>query len=387
MYNQTKIQELINFVSNNQSITDKVVFTNKLIDTFSLNIDRKILYCDSFAVRVSYSKTETVSNTILALRKIKAYDNIPIFVIVISPTGHKIVLANSTCIKKVSHSSHGLTNTNIVGSINFCDISTNIDGIANVSENFETLFNMHKQIGFNTNLARLVDVTSNISGYSHEFVVNGANKKVILDSIKRAVNFVNSEDYITLKNELNNKAYEMKEYITIASKIDNVNLRGRIIEYLIVCEDNEVKQNIINCLVNSKPLSDDVFSDHKLGDYKKNFKNYNIEIDIKTKILSKSSNPKGYNIDKLLKFLSQDKSVYMIYLIGIEPDSKEIIVKLCSMFDKNLDGRIYDHWAGRNSRGEFQFDGTNLENALLSLNNNIIDMDYAKIFLQRLIEA
>ena len=57
------------------------------------------------------------------------------------------------------------------------------------------------------------------------------------------------------------------------------------------------------------------------------------------------------------------------------------------MFDKNLDGRIYDHWAGRNSRGEFQFDGTNLENALLSLNNNIIDMDYAKTFLQRLIEA
>lgn len=32
MYNQAKIQELINFVSSNQSITDKFVFTNKLID-------------------------------------------------------------------------------------------------------------------------------------------------------------------------------------------------------------------------------------------------------------------------------------------------------------------------------------------------------------------
>ncbi len=386
MYNKTKIQELVDFVNSNQSITDKVVFTNKLIDTFSLNIDRKILYCDSFAVRISYSKTETVSNTILALRKIKVYDNIPILVIVVSPASHKIVLANSTCIKKVSHSSHGLTKTNIVGSINFCDISTNIDGTPNTPENFEMLFNLHSKIGFDANLDRLVKATSNISGYGHEFVVNDTSRHMIANSINRASKFIGSKEYLALKKELDNKAYEMKEYIAIASKIDNVNLRGRIIEYLIACEDNETKKTIINCLVNDQPLSEDVFSDHKLGDYKKTFDNYNIEIDIKTKILSKNSNPKGYNIDKLLKFLSQDKSVYMIYLIGINPESNNIKLKLCSMFDKNLDGRIYNHWAGRNSRGEFQFDGTNLENALL-IEETTIDIEYANNFLQRLIEA
>ena len=77
----------------------------------------------------------------------------------------------------------------------------------------------------------------------------------------------------------------------------------------------------------------------------------------------------------------------MIYLIGINPETEEIKLKLCSMFDKNLNGRIYDHWAGRNSRGEFQFDGTNLENALTTNDNTLIDKNYAIEFLQKLIES
>ena len=129
MYNQAKIQKLVDFVNSNKDLVDKAVFKNKLQSEFNLKTDRTVYYCDDFAVRVSYSKTTTVSNTVLGLAKIKAYDNIPLFVIVVSPVGHKIVLANSTCVKKVSHSSHKLTLTKIIGSINFSDISSEIFGI------------------------------------------------------------------------------------------------------------------------------------------------------------------------------------------------------------------------------------------------------------------
>lgn len=165
MYNQAKIQKLVDFVNNNKDLVDKAVFKNKLQSEFNLKTDRTVYYCDDFAVRVSYSKTATVSNTVLGLAKIKAYDNIPLFVIVVSPIGHKIVLANSTCVKKVSHSSHKLTLTKIIGSINFSDISSEILGIKNIPENFEEIFNLHLTIGFNNNLKRLVDATSNIEGY------------------------------------------------------------------------------------------------------------------------------------------------------------------------------------------------------------------------------
>lgn len=221
-----------------------------------------------------------------------------------------------------------------------------------------------------------------------KFIVNNSNLSIIKDSINRAMNFMTSQEYLTLKDELNNKVKRVEKAILAASRIDNVNLRGRIIEYLIEGPEDDTKINVINNLINGHPLPEDVQTVNTLGDYKRSFEKYTIETDIKTKImLAKSSNPKGYNIDKLLRFLSQDKSVYMIYLIGINPETEEIKLKLCSMFDKNLNGRIYDHWAGRNSRGEFQFDGTNLENALTTNDNTLIDKNYAIEFLQKLIES
>ncbi len=202
------------------------------------------------------------------------------------------------------------------------------------------------------------------------------------------MNFISSKEFLVLRDELNNKVKKVEKAILTAAKIDNVNLRGRIIEYLIESPEDDTKANIINGLISGQTIPEDVQTVNTLGDYKKAFEKYNVEIDIKTKImLAKSSNPKGYNIDKLLHFLSEDKSVYMIYLVGINPETNSIKLRLCSMFDKNLDGRIYDHWAGRNSRGEFQFDGTNLENALVTNSTTSIEKDYAKEFLQKLIES
>ena len=148
--------------------------------------------------------------------------------------------------------------------------------------------------------------------------------------------------------------------IAIAAFIDNVNLRGRIIEYLITAED-DLKATLMNCLHTRQPLPE-IFTADKLGDYEREFEHYLTETDIKTKVLFLSSNPKGYNIDKLLSFLSEEKSVYLVFVVAIDED-RTIQTRLCSMFNRQLlsGTRIIKHWAGRNSRGVTQYEGRVLE--------------------------
>ena len=85
-------------------------------------------------------------------------------------------------------------------------------------------------------------------------------------------------------------------------------MRGRIIEYLITSAD-DLRNVLIDALHRNVPLPE-IYTSDNLGDYERNFENFDTETDIKTKILFLSSNPKGYNIDKLLEFLATEKSVF-----------------------------------------------------------------------------
>jgi hypothetical protein len=97
---------------------------------------------------------------------------------------------------------------------------------------------------------------------------------------------------------------------------------------------------------------------------------------------------KAYNIDKLLEFLAAEKSVYMIYLVGIG-ERGEIITRLCSVFDSRLikATMVQPHWAGRNSRGVAQFLGTALTRILVQPDASEIDHETATAFLQDLINT
>lgn len=111
------------------------------------------------------------------------------------------------------------------------------------------------------------------------------------------------------------------------------------------------------------------------------------ETDIKTKVLFLDGNPKAYNIDKLLEFLSTQKSVYMIYLLGIN-ENRDIIARLVSAFDCRLIGatNLQQHWAGRNSRGVAQFNGKALVAILAQDNGSTIHHVEAQAFLKQLID-
>ncbi len=360
MYNREMIGRLVTFVSRRDGVTDKRDLSLDVKQKFSLIKERSVFYCEWFAIRFCTATSRNFSNTVLALSALHKYDDIPFIVCLVTPTRNYLMLANTTFLRKISHSSQELRQDNIKGSFNGSDIMREFEGVENIPPNFEFLFSSHENYTFEENLERLVEATNNIAPTGKRFIPSELQIKCIRESVNRAISFLSSHEYNVLNNDLSSRVRQVESEIAIAAFIDNVNLRGRIIEYLITAED-DLKATLMRCLRSKQPLPE-IFTADELGDYEREFEHYLTETDIKTKVLFLSSNPKGYNIDKLLSFLAEERSVYLVYIVAIDKD-KSIQTQLCSMFNRQLlsGTRIIKHWAGRNSRGVIQYDGRTLE--------------------------
>lgn len=384
MYNRAALQRLVSFIALRDGTADKQVLCDSVKAAFSLTKDRSVFYCDYFAIRFCSSKSASFSNTVLALSRLQKYDGIPFIVCLVTPNRNYLMLANATFLRKISHSSHELRIDNIKGSFNGSDIARSFEGVANEPANFEFLFTSHENYSFAENLERLVEATNNIHPTGKRFEPTEAQKDCILRSIQRARDFMQSDDYETLDGDLRRRVNEVASEIAIAAFIDNVNTRGRIIEYLVTSPE-ELRGTLIDALNTGSPLPE-IYTADELGDYSRRFVNFDTQTDIKTKILFLSSNPKGYNIDKLLAFLAEEKSVYLIYVIGID-ENRRISTRLCSMFNRQLlnGTKVITQWAGRNSRGVTQYYGTALEKIIYDFDNSI-DTSSAEEFIKGCIE-
>ncbi len=385
MYNRDAINRLVAYIRRLDGIGDKEKLSSMVKNEFHLTQDRKVFYSEDFAIRFSKSKSKHMSNTVLSLSALQKYDNEPFIVCIVAPDINYMMLANSTFLKKISHSSQKLRVDNIRGSFNGGDIIQEFNSIENEPDNFQRLFAYHAGLTFQDNLERLVESTNDIVGRNLKFTVTSNDERNILLSVDRAQNFLQSPEYIDLNNDLNCRVAKVQGEIAIAAFIDNVNMRGRVIEYLITDDGSTLKDKIIDALHTGSPLPTFKTED-KLGDYSKVYPSYVTETDIKTKVLFLDGNPKAYNIDKLLEFLSSQKSVYMIYLLGID-ENKNIVARLVSAFDDRLISatNLQQHWAGRNSRGVAQFNGKALVTILEQQNGSHINRDEVQNFLRLLI--
>ncbi|MDY6352327.1 MAG: hypothetical protein SPL57_04730 [Lachnospiraceae bacterium] len=386
MYNRDAINRLVAYIQHFDGIGDKEKLSSMVKKEFNLVQDRKVFYSPDFAIRFSKAKSKRMSNTVLSLSALQKYDGEPFIVCVVTPDTNYLMLANSTFLKKISHSSQELRIDNIRGSFNGSDIMLEYDSIDNAPNNFQKLFAYHAGLSFQDNLERLVESTNDIVGRNLKFPVSSMEERNILLSVDRAERFLQSPEYVDLNNDLDSRVSRVQGEIAIAAFIDNVNIRGRVIEYLITDDGSTLKDKIINALHSGSPLPFFKTKD-KLGDYSKTYPSYITETDIKTKVLFLDGNPKAYNIDKLLEFLSTQKSVYMIYLLGID-ENKNIVARLVSAFDERLIGatNLQQHWAGRNSRGVAQFNGKALVSILEQDNGSSINHYEAQAFLKQLID-
>lgn len=383
IYNYAVINLLTDTVEEIEPGTSKEDVVQTLQNTFTLVKDRSVYSCLEFAIRVCSSKSHSFSNTVLSLSSLLKYDDKPFIVILDTPDGCELFLANTTFLKKISHSSHELRADNIKGSFNGSDILASYDGIENIPSNFEELFAIHQAFTTEENIERLVEATNNIVPHKTKFDVDKESEKVILNAPARAIEFLESDYFQELRDDLNARIERVKDEIVIAAFNDNVNLRGRIIEELITSDDPRTIKALTKSLRDGTMLS--INTDQGLGDYGRVFDGFTTETDIKTKVLFLQSAPKAYNIDKLLQFLSEEESVYLLFLIGIADDD-EIHTKLIPVFDSELldATKVQFHWAGRSSRGVTQFDGHELEEIIFS-NQIMIDASKAIEYLEYLI--
>lgn len=381
----SSLYKLINFIKALDGKTGKTRLQELVQKEFSLVKDRSVYYTDTFAIRFSSSRSTGFSNTVISLSNLQKYDDFPFIVCLNTPNRNYLFLANTTFLTKISHSSQELRADNIRGSINGSDIAKVFNGIENKPENFAELFAIHSEIGFDGNLVRLVEATNNISPSGSKFSIREADRCVILQAPQRAKDFVASAEYNSLKSELDQITLKYKNEIILASLIDNVNIRGRIIEYIIAGEDDGLRNEIIDALQKGTKRIPSFRTRNTLGDFVKIFDKYDTATDIKTKVMVLNSAPKAYNLDKILEFLAKEKSVFMFYFVGIMP--KQVVGQaLISMFQDDLRNttHLLKHWAGRNSRGVSQFSGQAID-ALIKEPNNNIDIVKSQEFLENII--
>lgn len=379
------LKSLVEFVSKYDGIGDKAKLTAFVAEAFALTQDRSVYYRPEFAVRFSSAQSESFSNTVLSLSNLRKVDDRPFLVCLVTPRKNHLLLANSTFLRKISHSSQELRENNIRGSFNGSDIVRDFEGIANVPGNFERLYNIHECIGFDGNLLRLVEATNNISPTGKKYLVSAAAQALILEAPIRALEFAASPDSIELKRDLDEKVDRFRKEILLAALIENVNVRGRVIEYLIAGEDERLRQELIIALRDRGGRFPQFKTENALGDYARAFERFSTETDVKTKIMILDSNPKAYNLDKMLEFLATPRSVFMFYFVGVDPD-RIVNTVLVSMFQKKLLSStiLLKHWAGRNSRGVSQFEGKTIGSLILSPDNEI-DVGKASAFLTKII--
>ena len=383
----TQVKKFIEYIVSQKHISNKETLIQLCQTKFRLIQDRKVFHSKFFAVRFSYSKNGSFSNTILSLSALEKYDKIPFFVVLICGNNdNQLFLANTTFLKKISHSSKKLAMDNIKGSFNGSDIMRNIHNLANTPQNFDELFAIHEGMEWEDNLQRLVDASADIKPTSSKFIPTDENITSLLQAPSRAQKFIDSPHFSILLADLRSRCESAKDAILTASHIENVNIRGRLIEALITTAEEE-RINILNDLANMENLLPVYDTKNGLGDYIRRFDDADTYTDIKTKIIYLNSNPKAYNIDKFLKCMSEEKSVFMFFFIGINEEGITNTI-LCSVFHNELLNatRLQDHWAGRSTRGVAQFTGEKI-NILLQQNDftNSINVEKSQSFLNDLL--
>ncbi len=213
---------------------------------------------------------------------------------------------------------------------------------------------------------RLVEQTHAIVATGIRFEPSPIQTHHILDAPALARSLSHHLEYVQIHADLSQLVQVNRDAILTAGRIDNINLRGNAIEQIITQAGNF----------------------HSIEDASRTLTlGTEVKIDIKTKILSLSSSPKGYNIEKILKALSDGNTVVCFFFVGVDMEAEIIKTCLVSIFDRTILNatRIQFHWAGRNSRGVTQLSG-DLKTLFGPEFAENVDISAAQAFLQKLID-
>lgn len=364
----TDVAELVAFLrsySTGHPGASKHEVERATVEAFELRKSGAAYVGGSFSVRFSSAEGPSFSNTVCGLRRLEGLDSRPFVVAVVRPDGIELLLANSTFLKRVSHSSQGLRMDSVRGSFNGTDIVRSHSGTCNSPENFDELFAIHEEFTWEENLERLVEATNNIAPRGRRFSPNADEVRAILKSPDVAAALAANSEYERAKQALAHVASERSAEILDLARIDNVNVRGNLIEQVITGGVNT----------------------HGLGDVIRQAGGTDLHVEIKTKLVDRTSSPKGYNVDKALEVLAGGNAVVSYCFVGLDLKRGSVTASTVSIFDPTVLNatRIQFHWAGRNSRGVTQLTG-DLAPLFSPDYSETIDVMQAQRFLNELID-
>lgn len=388
---EPSVHEFVKFVEVNKHISTKNEMIAAVSSRFAMARDgRALFHTDSFAVVFCYSKNSAFSNAVLSLSKLEKYDGMPCFVVLVRKNLDNVIyLINTTFLDKISHSSQNLRADNIRGSFLGGNIRKELPEIGkrNIPADFDELFSYHQTFTWQENIERLVENTNNIKSNKAKVVLDDAELRNVFEAPERAVRFVTSADYEALLADLRSRCEAVKEAIRIASHIDKVNIRGRLIEVLITSDCAE-RNRLLSNLEEAEHLLPSYDTRNDLGDCVFHCTHATVYTDIKTKILYLDSNPKAYNIDKFLECMGRDNSVFMFFFVGID-ERGFLNTALASVFHDTLQRMtlLQSVWAGRGTRGTAQFCGKAINEILHTPHFvNKINEEESRRFLQVLLD-
>ena len=318
--------------------SDKQEIQSAFAAQFSPRKQRTVFVGAHFAMRFCHAGGESFSNTVLALSQLKKVDDLRVVVCVVRPTRLDFMLANTTLLSKVSHSSSELRTDNVKGSFNGPNILKVYHDVPNRPDHFDELFAMHSAFTWDENLERLVAATNAIEGAGRRFEPTDAQRSLILDAPVRAASALRSAAFANVAQELEALVQSRSVEIVEFGRVENVNLRGNMIERLFT----------------------DASASHDLCDITRELgAGQLVGVDVKTKLVGRASAPKAYNVDKMLAFHAEPGSVFVFLFICIDLVRETVHTKLVPVLDESLIGvtRIWHHWSGRNSRGVTQLSG------------------------------
>jgi hypothetical protein len=362
------LQESVNFINAFKASNpdaDKAAVQKAWVDWASPEKMSSVFVANGFAIRFSEAMTGGFSNTVVSLSALAKHDARPFVVVVVRRSSVDLMLANATFLKRVSHSSQQLRLDNVKGSFNGPDIMTVFEGTPNRPEHFDDLFALHSAFEWEENLERLVEATNEIIARNTRFEPSKAELEFILNAPSQFAAAMVSQEFRDAESNLIARMDAAKADILSAAQIDNVNIRGNVIEQLITGDGNA----------------------HELGDVTIPLGAGDLVIDLKTKLLDRASAPKAYNVDKLLRLLSKPGSVFAFFMIGVDVGQGEVSGRLLTVLDDHLRKAtvVQHHWAGRGSRGVTQLSG-NFGQALSASYKPAISPESAQTFLRDLVD-
>lgn len=319
---------------------------------------------NDLCIRANQSRGEAFTNTVVSVRKLLQYDDRPIVACQLFPGGLRLLLANTTFVTKVSHSSHGFRTEHPIGSILGTDIAPQHAGIVNEPGGFARLWALHAAADPAVNLARIATATSSLDRPKMTWLPTSEQRDHMLAAPLLAQRVVGLAAYERAAADLDSRVAARRDAILAAAANPNRKVRGTEIEQIVTA----------------------AIATHALADLQLEIDTVTIAVDVKFKRLDRSSSPKGYDVGKFLRLLAAGERLLAIYFVGVDPERGLLFTRLCSVFDRQVlaQSRVEARWSRRGSLGTVQFHG-DLSTIWAPSFREVIDVPAATAWIERLL--